>query len=257
MPDVECGYADGSFGGGVGGGEGRGGEAPAGVGVQAGKIKRRKRRVSTGMSGVRNSGGRRTAGVRREGLRREGQRAVSGSATALSLQDDGPVAGGGGYGQPLGRENGQEGAASGTRRVWVLHNFLAQRGLDRQGLPGLAVWLANSTLSLLAPDLLVCEDDIGVAAGPSEAFRSGADGRIRVDFDLRGGEGESGGGGGSGDIAGGVFRFHRAFDGDSGLPLPSAEGNSSSLAAAASVLLLLGDGPDGDNEFPPITHATL
>lgn len=138
----------------------------------------------------------------------------------------------------------------------MFHNFLAERGFRRQSLTGLSVWVANSTLSLLAPSLL---------AEPAPPEHEPADG------DRRGGGG-GGGGGTYGEFVDGddydyeydddddnvsVFRFHRGFDGESGLPLAGAEGNRSSLAAAVSVLLLLGDEPDGGNDFPPITHATL
>lgn len=120
---------------------------------------------------------------------------------------------------------------SSTSRVWVLHNFLAVRGLRRMSLNGLSVWLANSTSSLLS---------IPPEGEYEYRYYYGA---------------EDGGGTGEDDDL--LFRFHRAFDGLSGLPLPGPEGNSSSLAAAASILLLLGDVPDGGNDFPPITHATL
>eukprot|EP00903_Cladosiphon_okamuranus_P016301 g15033.t1 len=133
-------------------------------------------------------------------------------------------------------EEGQDGdltaGAEGARRVWVLHNFLAVRGFHRHQLNGIAAWLANSTLSLLAPD-----------PAPADSYHHYGDW-----------SGDAGCGNGSVVDA---FRFHRAFDGDSGMPLPGREGNSSSVAASVWVLLLLGDEPDGGNDFPPITHATL
>ncbi|CAM9410828.1 unnamed protein product [Ectocarpus sp. 4 AP-2014] len=119
-----------------------------------------------------------------------------------------------------------------SSRVWVLHNFLAVRGLRRLSLNGLSVWLANSTSSLLG--------------NPPEG-----------EYEYRHFYGAGADGGGGGEVDDLLFRFHRAFDGFSGLPLSGPEGNSSSLAAAASILLLLGDAPDGGNDFPPITHATL
>ncbi|CAN0264143.1 unnamed protein product [Ectocarpus sp. 8 AP-2014] len=119
-----------------------------------------------------------------------------------------------------------------SSRVWVLHNFLAVRGLRRLSLNGLSVWLANSTSSLLG---------------------NSPEGEYEYRY-YYGAGADDGGGGEDDDL---LFRFHRAFDGFSGLPLPGPEGNSSSLAAAASILLLLGDVPDGGNDFPPITHATL
>ncbi|CAN0266859.1 unnamed protein product, partial [Ectocarpus fasciculatus] len=129
--------------------------------------------------------------------------------------------------------SGGGGGGSSSSRVWVLHNFLAVRGLRRLSLNGLSVWLANSTSSLLAT----------TPEGEYDyRYYYGAD---------------DDGGGGTGEDDDPLFRFHRAFDGVTGLPLPGPEGNSSSLAAAASILLLLGDVPDGGNDFPPITHATL
>lgn len=140
-------------------------------------------------------------------------------------------------------------------RVWVLHNILAAWGLGHQSLPGLSVWLANSTLSLIAPDQPV---DAGLWTF-AEGGRVGVDnaGWFGVGTEderfrsLLRSEGVAAVEGSS------AFRFHRAFDANSGLPLPDAEGNASSLAAATSMLLLLGDGPHGGNSFPPITHATL
>ncbi|CAM9793256.1 unnamed protein product [Scytosiphon promiscuus] len=133
------------------------------------------------------------------------------------------------------REN--EAADSGGRRVWVLHNFLAERGFRRQSLTGLSVWVANSTLSLLAPSL-----------------PAGHHGEFVDDYEEGDGTDDDGSDDDDDEF---LLRFHRGFDGTTGLPLPGAEGNRSSLAAAVSVLLLLGDVPDGGNDFPPITHATL
>lgn len=120
------------------------------------------------------------------------------------------------------------------RRVWVFHNYIAERGLKKQSLMGLSVWVANKTLSLLGPS-----NGGGVSDDfpPKFFFSEG----IRDE---------------NGDAVM-VFFFHRAFDSVTGLPVAHAEGNESSLAAAVSVLLLLGDGPEGGNDFPPITHATL
>eukprot|EP00752_Nemacystus_decipiens_P014671 g13067.t1 len=145
-----------------------------------------------------------------------------------------------GVGAGAGHERGDDlpaaAAAATARRVWVLHNFLAVRGFHRHKLDGIAAWLSNSTLSLLSPD-----------ADPDPELASHG-GELRAGGDV-------GYGCGNGSVD--VFRFHRAFDGDSGLPLPGCEGNASSVAASTWVLLLFGDEPDGGNDFPPITHATL
>lgn len=179
--------------------------------------------------------------------------------------------------------------------VWVLHNYLARRGLAYQSLPGLSVWLANSTLSLLAPDLslsismsmplamVVEKFDVGPAGQElllyddelmvlfeaqysveeqQHQVAAASGGGFDHSWDVVGVGGDSSGIGGGGETyvgnnGGASLRFNRVFDGKTGLPMPHAEGNCSSLAAAVSVLLLLGDGPDGGNDFPPITHATL
>ena len=160
-----------------------------------------------------------------------------------------------------GQRTGEE---SDGVRVWVLHNLLAARGLGQQSLLGLSAWLANSTLSLIVPDESMAEPRIfaeGELVDEPRPFAGGEgsldndnvrwfgaeDERFGVFFSLPDGVA----------VNDSLFRFHRVFEAKSGLPLPDAEGNSSSLAAAASVLLLLGDGPDGGNTFPPITHATL
>lgn len=160
----------------------------------------------------------------------EGERAGAGVGVAQLETPDGNARIVGGE-EEIDRPASASAFAAPARRAWVLHNFLAVRGFHRHRLDGIAAWLANSTLSLLSPDLP--PDDLG--------------------DDLSGGGG--GDCGGNGSV--GVFRFHRAFDGDSGLPLPGPEGNASSVAASVWVLLLLGDEPDGGNDFPPITHATL
>ena len=155
-----------------------------------------------------------------------------GGAAARDQRDDhaGGGQGGGRYG---GVEEGGQGADR-WRRVWVFHNYLAERGLKKQSLIGLSIWVANETLSLLDP-------------------YGGVEGGARVERDqesfFRRGDGGEGGSA--------AFLFHRAFDSETGLPVAHAEGNSSSLSAATSVLLLLGDGPDATNNFPPIAHATL
>lgn len=216
---------------------------------------------------------------------------------------------------------------SSSGRVWVFHNLMAKRGFERQRLPGVAGWLANSSLALLAPDIFfslaepaqppsffsadhlqkrgrTSDDGTGKAAvgtnyiaGSSSSSRTGSSGgggfySVLPMNALGGGRRDPGipevdtgaevaplrnpaatmGGGSGVDGANEekeegkeeeeeerllVFSFYRAFDGESGSPVAHAEGNASSLAAAASVLLLLGDGPEGGNDFPPITHATL
>lgn len=130
---------------------------------------------------------------------------------------------------------GREGMEGMGRRVWVFHNYIAERGLKKQSLMGLSVWVGNTTLSLLGPS---------EGGGVSDYFP----GEIFLTEGI--GDEEDG-------DAMMVFVFHRAFDSVTGLPVAHAEGNESSLAAAVSVLLLLGDGPEGGNDFPPITHATL
>lgn len=121
------------------------------------------------------------------------------------------------------------------RRVWVFHNYIAERGLKKQSLMGLSVWVANETLSLF---------DRSEGGDVSDEFP----GEIFVSEGI---------GDGNDEESTMVFVFHRAFDSITGLPVAHSEGNASSLAAAVSVLLLLGDGPEGGNDFPPITHATL
>lgn len=154
------------------------------------------------------------------------------------------------------------------RRVWVLHNILAARGLGQQALLGVSVWLANSTLSLIAPDHPpVDADDLSTFAEGEKVVGRDNDNDNNDNGNPRrsgvGTEDERFRRLGGADVGNGSssssswFRFHRAFDASSGLPLPDAEGNASSIAAATSVLLLLGDGPHGGNNFPPITHATL
>lgn len=187
-------------------------------------------------------------------------------------------------------------------RVWVFHNFLAERGLSRQSLPGVSVWLANSTLSLMSATLTNEEIEVflerddandndnvrGVEAlsGDQRGMETAVEFQSRTvrtvakvgrhydyggeptpwskdDVDIENevdrrklitvGDNTDD----DGEDEGGVFLFHRAFDGITGAPVPNAEANSSSLAAATSVMLLLGSGPEGGNEFPPITHATL
>lgn len=229
--DLECGYSgNGSsrsdaddIGGGEGGGDG---SVPVFYGES---------------SGGDDDGGGGVAvlfnGLAREAAGEAAAREAGAAAGKRILEAAGGTAGMGGG--DVGADPGQEednrpaaagDAAAGERRVWVLHNFLAVRGFRRHQLDGIAAWLANSTLSLLSPD-----------PEPADRYYD----------DLSGGTGC-----GNGSIMD-VFRFHRAFDGDSGLPLPGPEGNSSSVAASVWVLLLLGDEPDGGNDFPPITHATL
>lgn len=153
-------------------------------------------------------------------------------------------------GQPVG---------DAVRRVWVLHNMLAARGLGQQALLGVSVWLVNSTLSLIAPDHPPVDAELwnvfaeGERVGGVDNDNARWFGVASEDERVRDLGGSAAGNGSSSS----GFRFHRAFDASSGLPLPDAEGNASSIAAATSVLLLLGDGPHGGNNFPPITHATL
>lgn len=137
-----------------------------------------------------------------------------------------------------------------ARKVEVFENLMAKRGFEEHELVGLTSWLANSTLALLAPGVRVAPgiEEWAVAPSVDEGVSTIPEGRGTVSM-------------ASVDDApaSGVtsFVFHRAFGADSGLPVPDVEGNSSSLAAAVSVLLILGDGPERGNSFPPITHATL
>lgn len=256
-------------------------------------------------------------GVRQEDGPWEGWRAESATSeefpTPTERHVEGPLA----AGKIGGGVRATAAATAENRRVWVLHNLLAKRGFDRQGFLGIASWLANSTLALLAPDIAFMESmesplmfsaekrhehsvaftgrrnykggeniDVRPAGGGVEGGKTTAEGREFWAGGLGGGVGESLTRsrfetplrasfpdrsritssmniplGAAVDERGNddqlEFLFYRGFDSESGLPLPDAEGNSSSLAAAASVLLLLGDGPDGGNDFPPITHATL
>lgn len=141
-------------------------------------------------------------------------------------------------------------ASQSDRKIQLLHNLLAKRGFEKQGLLGLTSWLANSTLALLAPPLSTVAESL-VAPSPMS--------HTPLSSEATGGESDADrwfiGGGALSETP--SFLFYQTFDADSGLALPDAEGNCSSIAAAASVLLLLGDGPEGGNDFPPITHATL
>lgn len=235
MVDLECGYGGngsrtGAVGvdlvGGGGGDDGRDGSAAASGGGPGGG----------GAAVLFNPLAEFRAGGPAEGAGAGTRAELEGRILQIAGDGQAGIDGGGG-------DRPAAAAARRGRRVWVLHNFLAVRGFHRHRLDGIAAWLANSTLSLITPS---------PAPEPAE-----------YEYDDDGGDGgwSSSGIGCDDDnnngSVGGVFRFHRAFDGDSGLPLPGPEGNSSSVAASVWLLLLLGDEPDGGNDFPPITHATL
>ncbi|CAM9637009.1 unnamed protein product [Discosporangium mesarthrocarpum] len=198
----------------------------------------------SGLGGGR--GGKGKAGARAGAtMEREGTRA---GASILEVQRVVLQPGGGGDGEkgtwlPKGNGDGVGGSSSalkgeGARRAWVLHNLLAQRGLQRQGLPGVSIWLADATLGLIDKG----RGDRGIGEG-----RGGALGWWW----------QWGGGGTTGAVAGADPVFARVFDAETGEVWPDGHGNASSLSAAAAVLFMLGDAPEGEEDFPPVTHAVL
>lgn len=241
VPHVECGF-NASRGGGVEGtGEGHGEGWPEGGGGRDGAT-RGEPGWPAGPIGAEEGARCPPAGTRYGDGAGRGTGPEVGGGRYGAGPGPGPGAGEGaraeGSGVKLADDLAPESSGTGGAvsledpRVLVLLNLLAKRGFESQGLAGLTSWLANSTLDMLAP------------SAPPGPPQPGA-------FDVAGeAAGEA-----AGETA--PFFFHRVFDAVSGLPMPDPQGNCSSLAAASSVLLALGDGPEGGNDFPPIAHATL
>ncbi|CAM9953605.1 unnamed protein product, partial [Phaeothamnion confervicola] len=161
--------------------------------------------------------------------------------------------------------------AGGSERVWLLHNLLAQRALQRQAERALTHWLTNSTVALICQSGVVgaaagvgAPEAPAVAATPPHATASAdVSGAVSAaewtaNHPLRAERLASDTGSSAGAAAGGPCAsctFSRVFDGITGAAVVDAQGGNTTLAAAIAILLLLSDGPEVLESYPPISHA--